>query len=78
MTVWGAGVVEPPVTAVPRVAVAFKAAPGVVVPPAMAVLAIAVRVPKSATIFKGSCPAGNGDTNKPVGIKVGVPTGACE
>jgi hypothetical protein len=52
--------------------------PGVVVPPASAVLAMAVCVPRLATTCSGSWPEGNGDTNRPVDIRVGVARGACE
>src|SRR5512139_1616745 len=52
--------------------------PGVVVPPAAAVLATAVCVPRSATTCSGSWPDGNGETNRPVEISVAVARGACE
>src|SRR5574341_667499 len=90
ITVTGAGVVAAAVTGVPSVgvsdapvgvmAVPVVAVVGVAGVPvtASAVFATAVCVPKSATIFRGSCPAGNGETNRPVGIKVGVARGNCE
>src|SRR5271157_475209 len=58
--------------AVPDVAVV---APGVAVVP---LSASAVCVPKSATNCIASTPVGNGDTNKPAGMSVGVAAGAAE
>src|SRR5271157_1492364 len=58
--------------AVPDVA---AAAPGVAVVP---LSASAVCVPKSATNCIASTPVGNGDTNKPAGMRVGVAAGAAE
>ena len=84
----GAGVVAAAVTAVPKVAVGsvpvvvgVAGVPGVVsvvVPAASAVFAMAVCVPRLATICSGSCPEGKGDTNSPVDISVGVARGACD
>ena len=84
MTVIATGVVATTVIGVPNVGVKVEvngvpivgvtgvpAVAGVVVPLAALVAAIAVWVPRSAMILSGSCPDGNGDTNKPVGSKVG-------
>ena len=70
-TVAGPGVA--PVPWVPLAAVAAELVPaaGFAVPPACAVLAIAVCVPRSATIFNGSWPEGKGDTKRPVGDQRG-------
>jgi hypothetical protein len=69
----GCGVIIVPVTAVAGV----EGVPGVP-PEAITVCAAAVSLANCSIISIGFSTEGNGDTNRPVGIMVGVAAGGCD